>query len=95
MPPTVPPPSRPMNPFTFDFLDPTSSPSANTYDYEFDFDPTDYDIDPGASYEVERRTYDLSGTVLATDALGTFQGTHTFAGTLEEFHFQSFYFTAP
>ena len=60
MPPTLPPPTRPMNPFTFDFLDPQSSPTSNTYDYEFDFDPTDYGIGAGASYSVERRTYDLS-----------------------------------
>ena len=73
MPPAGNLPSRPMNPFTFDFLDPLSSPTSNTYSYEFDFDPTQYEIGAGEDYQVERRTYDLAGTLLATDALGTFR----------------------
>ncbi len=91
--PPTPFPSRPMNPFTFDYLDPQASPTDNTYSYEFTFDPADYGIDPTDSIVVERRTYDLSGALVSAEPLGTFQGTNTFQGSLEEFHFQSYYFS--
>ena len=91
--PPVGSPTRPMNPFTFDFLAPEASPAANTYSYEFTFEPARYGIGPAQDLLVERRTYDLSGMLVSTESLGTHQGTTTFQGSIEEFHFQSYTFS--
>ncbi len=85
---------RPMNPFTFNFLNPpTGMPPGNNYSYTFTFDPTKYGIT--AQYSVERRDFDQDGNPVGLPvSYGNFTSSFTPnpIPSLQQGRFQAFYF---
>lgn len=73
----------PVNPFTFDYAAPTSSPST-AYAYSFSFDPADYAGFPG-SYEVGLAVYDVDGQLVQQSAFAPASGVTVFNGSLAPF----------
>jgi hypothetical protein len=86
-------PDVPMNPFTFDYGTPTSSPS-NNYTYRFTFDPADYDGFP-STYDATLAVYDTDGQAIIQLAYPGRTGAVQFVGGLPPFQSAAWVFTQP